>query len=343
MKKLFLLLLACSFAFCSCEDLLGNLLGNKNEGEENIENENTENGEENSAIQLPVTEFTSETDMEIAVNAIYASLYEYIRLQTAIEKAIIIDKDFGSVTSTNAMYEQAWQAAYKTINQGNLCIRSLEKAFESFGQEMVEKYLTKCTALMGFTYKNLFEHWGNVPIITPESPNEAMLMTAHEDEVMQYAIEMLDRAHSIFEQVNHTESAYISYEAILLALAEVHGYRDPNKGLEFCKRFTDMSSKQEIVFELAGPSGNIVIYTADHANLYNSEYSYIVGRMEESGITDFNELLNKWNPESHGYWSMLKRNRKLTELLGCPEYMQYLPIPKNILENNPGLMQNPGY
>ena len=65
--------------------------------------------------------------------------------------------------------------------------------------------------------------------------------------------------------------------------------------------------------------------------------------MEESGITDFNELLKKWNPESYGYWSMLKRNKRFTEQVGCPEYMQNLPVPQNILNNNPGVMQNPGY
>lgn len=347
MKKLILLLLACSFAFCSCEDLLSNLLGDKIELEENVDNGDgsgvTDNGGDNSAAELSVTEFKSEQEMETAVKDIYASLYEYMRLQKAIEKSIIVDKDFGSVTSTNPDYEQTWNAAYKTIDKGNLYIRSLERAFESYDQQIVEKYLASCHILVGFTYKNLFEHWGNVPIITSETPIDAMLMTSPEDEVLQYAIELLERSHFVFEQGNHSESSYISYEASLLASAEVYGYRDYNKGLEFSKRVVEQNSEKEIIYELTGHSDNIVIYTSGHAELYCSEFSYILGRMEESGITDFNELLKKWNPESYGYWSMLKRNKRFTEQVGCPEYMQNLPVPQNILNNNPGVMQNPGY
>lgn len=344
MKKLIILLISIS-VFSSCEDILGNFLDDKVELEVNvdIENDATDDGEENPESPLPVTEFKSEEDMKEAVNDIYVSLYDYINIQKDIEKSIIIAKDFDSVTSTNSIYEQGWNAAYETIGKGNLCIRSLERAAESFGQQTVEKYLAETFALMGFIYKNLFEHWGNVPIIAPATPLEGMLITSHEYEVMNYAIEMLETARSIFEQGDNTASTDILLKTVYLALAETCGYYDYNKGLECCMKIAELISDKEIVFELAGPSGNIVIYTADNAKLYQSELSFILGRLPESGINDLRELLDKWSPLSYGYWSMLKRTKLFTETLGCQEYMQYLPIPLKILESNPEVMQNPGY
>ena len=341
MKKLTLLLLVSSIAFCSCEDFVSNLLGDKIELEVDVEQ--GENGEGNSTAELPVIEFKSEQEIEAAVKDIQVSLYEYMRLQKAIDKSIIVDKDFESVTSTNPLYEEAWNAAYETITRGNLCTRSLERAFESFDQQIIEKYLANCSLVIGFTYKNLFEHWGNVPVITQEASPDAMLMTAHEDEVMAYAIEMLERSRNIFEQDNHHPENTLQLEASLLASAEICGCRDINRSLNFCMKATELNPDKETVYEVSGSSGNIIIYTTQHAKLYFSEFTYILGRLSESEIADLNELISRWSLETYGYWSMLKRNKKFTEQVGCPQYMQYLPVPQSILEQNPGVMQNPGY
>ena len=100
---------------------------------------------------------------------------------------------------------------------------------------------------------------------------------------------------------------------------------------------------KDVIFEIKSASGNIPIYTSAHAYYLRCEYTYALGKWDELGIRDFNTLLKRWDSSSYGYWSMLKRNKRLTEMTGCPEYMNYLPIPQKVLNSNVNIIQNPGY
>ncbi|MBR5499156.1 MAG: RagB/SusD family nutrient uptake outer membrane protein [Bacteroidales bacterium] len=345
MKKLVLLLLACCTAFSSCDELLNEIIDNITQdevnNEENVENEDDENPDP-SIEERPIDKFKSEHEVTAAISSIYVSLCEYIENQNELEKLYLIDKNFAAITPKNTTNAKAWNAAYSTIVKANYCIRSLENSSELLEQEVIEKYIGITYALIGFTYKNMCEHWGNIPIITPYSSETEMLPTANEEEVRMYTNEALERSLNILEGYEISDSRYISHASTLLAAAEVKANHDYNQAYEFSKRFSELY-QEDLVFELEATSGKIVIYTAKHAELFRGEFAYHLGRWEEEGITDIIILLDKWDPSSYGYWAMLKRNKKLSEVTGCPEHMQHLPIPQYELDRNYNIIQNPGY
>ena len=350
MKKLIILLFVGCFAFCSCEEIMNTILDGMNK-EEDIENIDENNGnkdedsenEEGLEEEQPIEIFKSEQDMEAAINHIHIYLYNYIKLQSEIEKSIIINKDFRSVTPINSLYEEAWHAGFDVIEICNKCIRSLQGVYDTFEPNIVDKYLGKCFILAGFTYKNLFEHWGGVPIITPETTPDETWNSRNVEEVIAYTAEMLTRGCELINQDNPAGSAFISYEAGLLALSETYGYLEHHRGLESSKRVAGLNSGRKIIFELDGPDKDFIVYTSDHAELFISEFSYNLGLMQESGISSIDDLVNRWDPASYGYWSMLKRTKQFAKIIGCETHMEYLPIPKSIVEDNQCIMQNPGY
>jgi len=66
-----------------------------------------------------------------------------------------------------------------------------------------------------------------------------------------------------------------------------------------------------------------------------------------SSTTDFmSAMLSLWQNELKGtgtYFSFLKRNNLAEEVLKIPVYKQLLPIPRQELDLNPRIKQNPGY
>ena len=333
MKKLILLFLASSLVFCSCDEFLDEIIGEVLQPDSGL-----------VEGELDVNDFKSEAEIIEAIDSIYISLGEYIEWQNEIEKIYLIDKNFDAITPSNPIIEKAWTAAYSAIEKANRYIRSLERYPESIDYDNVEKYLGICNGLVGFTYKNLLEHWGNIPLITPYTSEMEMPYTANEDEVWHYTNESLERSLYIMERFEFSDSKYISHAALLLATSEARGYRDCNMGYDLCRKYSELyQTDKEIVFELKATNDNILIYTSAHAYYLRCEYTFLMGNWDELGVRDFNTVLKRWDSSRYGYWSMLKRNKKLSEITGCPEYMQYLPIPQKALNENANLMQNPGY
>ncbi len=329
MKKLFLLILASSMIFCSCKEILDMLPADSITQDE---------------VQgLQKTKYKSEAEIIKDLDTVYVSLGEYIKYQNEIEKLYLVDQNFDVITPGNTLIEKAWTAAYDAIKKANYVIRSLETDFILDGQ-VYEKYYSSCYGLIGFIYKNLFEHWGNVPIIEPYFSETDMIPTASEDEVWNYSNKALGGNLYMLEGYDFSDSKRISFPAVLLALSELEGYRDFNRGYDFCRQFSDRyQADMESVFELETPEGNIIIYTPTHAYYYRCEYTYAMGNWDELGVRDFNTLLRRWNSSDYGYWLMLKRNKKLSEITGCPEHMNYFPVPQKAMNSNPNLLQNPGY
>ena len=329
MKKLILLFLASSLVFCSCQNILDVLPNSSIQQDENPE--------------LPVTRYKSEADLINALDSVYISLGEYIKYQSEIEKLYLVDKNFDAITPSNATIEKAWTAAYDAIKKNNHIIRSLD-----YGADVDiyvwDKYMTLSYGILGFIYKNIYEHWGNAPIIAPHDSELALPLTANENEVWNFANQSLECYLHIIENFGSSDSRTISHAALLLALSEISGYQDFNRGYDYSRQFTDRYQADiENIFELKTDEGSIQIYTSTHAYYFRCEYTYAMGNWDELGIRDFNTLLKRWDSSDYGYWSMLKRNKKLSEITGCPEHMNYFPVPQKALNSNPNLLQNPGY
>ena len=349
MKNTFLLLIACCLTFASCEDL-GDIIngienGENTENTDNNENDGNNDGDESTDVpaDLPTFAYTSEDDIKASVDLAYDALRKYIDYQKIVENTIIIEKNFESITPNDANIDKMWKSGYEAIAVANKCIRSLEKSIEIFGQEVVDKYLGTCNAVIGFIYKDMVEHWGNIPIITPESSVSEFHPTAMENEVRAYCAERLELGRKLLEVQNTFINDQMTVQTTMLALAEAK-YYDYHIGREMCRIVLDMENTEEIIYTVTGfeSHNKIIIYTKKYAELLLAEYSYYLGLVNEAG-GDLPQIISRWDSNSYGYWSMLKRTNRLVQSIGCPEYMKYLPIPASELANNPNLMQNPGY
>jgi tetratricopeptide (TPR) repeat protein len=85
---------------------------------------------------------------------------------------------------------------------------------------------------------------------------------------------------------------------------------------------------------------------SEAVNYYN-KVAESRGAATISSTTDFmSAMLSLWENELKGtgtYFAFLKRNNLAEEVLNIPVYKQLLPIPRQELDLNPGIKQNPGY
>ena len=314
--------------------------GNEENGDE--ENENLENPEQIVSPESLI--FKTEADVKLAVSSVYLKLSDYIEAQRAVERVMLIDKEFMKITPRDSKIGRMWSAGYTAINQGNYCLKHLEIASEILGPEIVERYIGIVSALIGFTYKNMFEHWGGIPILYSDTTPDEHLPRASAEEMMHYITERLDLGLHILEREGYVNSDTISPQALLLASAEVKGYSDPVMAYTCIDKLTHMGDVKDVIFHvLRSESQEIInIYTKEHVELLMSEFAYVTGRHNEAKY-DLDNLIANWRNDNYGYWSMLKRLGRFPEIVGCPEYMQNLPIPLSELEFNPNIYQNPGW
>ena len=330
MKKTIILLFSCIAFLCSC-DILDGLI-----------NKGDNNPSEDADKELVTYEFKSESDINDAIHLIYASMAAYIEKQASIEKTVLIDRDFQSVTETNTTIEKMWTTGFTTVDLANTCIRSLYAASAQFGHQVIDRYLGICFALKGFIYKNMFEHWGALPILDIDNTIDEKLFRT--DDVIKYVRNTLEYAAEYIYQDNDYDADKISYQAVLLSLAEISSYYTPEEGMYYCKKLIDgFYGNKDIIFKVTGPETGkeIVIYTKGHGQQMMKEYGYIIGRFD---IADnWSEITDSWTADRYGYWAFLRRNKIFAETVGCQEYRQLLPLPLSQLCYNELLYQNPGY
>ena len=330
MKKLIIALLSCCFAFSSC-DLIEVVVD---------EIKDLTNNELNLPPASSIEQFQSEEDIINMFDAANKLLCTYILKQAEIEKIFFVTKDFDSITPENSDIAELWANGYRLINIANTCLNSLE-ASNFLNEEALMKYRAHFNAILGFTYKNMFEHWGAVPIITQGYIVAEDIYRPEERELLEFIWERLILSSDILMD-EKPEVNYLSYPSILLALSEIK-HSDYSASLECCRKFKETTNTGEQVFCLCDENGvNHTIYTRKHATLLELEYSYLIGN-HNGGLNSVEDIISRWDQNSYGYWAMLKRLGKLAEVVGCPEYMTNFPIPQNELMVCPNLAQNPGY
>ena len=322
------------------DDFLADYMDSINTDGENNEDGDVEN-EENR--ELPILEFQSEEEVMSTIKEIYAGMSSYLEAQKAVETMLLIDKNFEMINSRNNEIEKMWKTGYYTINLGNTCWRSLEKNPDALGWETTQKYIGMCSAVIGFLYKNMVDHWGTVPFLHLDSTLEDRLPRPSEEEMMICISERLEIAYYTLEQGGFISVDLLSPQAMLIANAETKA-NTPEAALSFLEKFWHINGAEDIIFTSICPDSQeqIIIYTTEYAEMLRSELLYKMGRIAEAKY-DYNELINIWGNSNYGYWALLKRLGRFTEIVGCPEYMQYLPIPYSEMERNENMLQNPGY
>ncbi|MBO5979614.1 MAG: hypothetical protein J6Q12_04185 [Bacteroidales bacterium] len=332
MKKPVLALLSCCFAFSSC-DLIEVVVD---------ELKDLTNNELVTEPQVSVDgQFTSEADVINALDTASNSLSEYIIKQMEVEK-ILFNKDFNSITPDNPDIADLWAKGYRTINIAINSVNSLQTSGEFLDEEAQRKYEAKFNAISGFIYKNMFEHWGSVPIITSSHTVPEEVYRPEESEILEHIYAQLKSSADILMMEEHYDNSSLSYPSILLALSEIKHW-DYNVGLEYSRRFKETTDIGNPVFFVRDENGvNYTIYTRKHADLLEMEYTYLLG-MHNDEINSIEDIVRRWDSTSYGYWAMLKRLGRTAEVIGCPEYMELLPVPENELYLVPNLVQNPGY
>ncbi len=147
--------------------------------------------EDISGVFVADSFFASETDYDLAVNAIYSSLQSTANSSNSgnrigtngffsmhmggddmmshfgLNKAPFRNVDIFSATANSVTLPRAWNTYYETIYRANVLIKAASES--QLGVELVNPHVAQARMLRAFSYFNLVKIWGDVPMHTEDN------------------------------------------------------------------------------------------------------------------------------------------------------------------------------
>lgn len=154
-----------------------------------------------------VTFFESRTDLEVAINGVYNSLWWQIRgipalqeIDNATDIGFLRDgpmKSFseGAHDPDTDVFQQTWSHMYTGISKANNLLEKMERAQDNVDEEFYVRIQAQARFLRAFFYHFLTEFYGDVPLLT-EVPlvEESQIGQSPKSEVVDQIISDLDFA-----------------------------------------------------------------------------------------------------------------------------------------------------
>lgn len=267
----------------------------------------------------------SESQIEMAIAAIYMSMIEAVAEQLNLENIRINGVDLYGVsnviTSSSQQVLDTWSKWYKTVNYTNMIISNVDR-------ELYSHYYDEAVVAKAFAFYNLAMLYGVV--VVSESIDSCEVYNASE------ALDMVDDMLSSSRTLEDGMYRFSNSDVAALR-AEISMYRGVQnyelstlaESADF-ELYVDISSYPNF-YDLFGET--ITIYSPARIELLKRE---IKGE----------DVVSEWltlNEDNYGYWPMLKRTGRACKIARCEEYELLMPIPEFEIMRYPNLVQNDGY
>ena len=284
-------------------------------------------------------------------NVCYASCAEFGVAQYKLEKIRLNTATVHNITPLTNEIKNAWQSAYKTINNINTMLEHSTQIASVLSETETTELIAQLKGLRAFVYYNIAMLWGNVPLVTQPITTDASysLTQSTQATVLQFAYNDISSVISQLPQSSSSNDRYYFTDyAGRMLLAEIAmslGYNS--------EALNALSPMGEVLYVSSKGirEGSLDVYTiwalSTDVNKYLPIYTnsnFQLYRQEAARNTA--DLEAEWkNTQSngYGYWAALKRLGKAKSLTGCYDYELLMPIPSAEIMNNHNIKQNPGY
>ena len=184
------------------------------------------------------TFWSTQTELELSVNAMYTSLYFTDRDATHVPYQFLLDLatditwdrnlsswrliSQGLITPNDAdVIGKTWDNAYKTIGQANRHLANMSRAQEVTDPEVYERLAAEARFFRAYWYHYLTQLYGDVPLVTqPIDIFDAELPKSDKSEIHQFIVDELQEIADILpESYPSAENGRITSGAALALLA----------------------------------------------------------------------------------------------------------------------------
>lgn len=193
--------------------------------------------EENPVDRFTTANFySSESDAEAAVNAVYQQLYSIYRREMyllndlpaddhknglGMPNQFLQDLEFLRHTSENQFVRQMWQNNYSGISRANTAILNIPKI--NMNEALKNRFIAVAKFLRALFYFNLVRFYGDVPLVLKiESLQDAMALRTEKEKVYDQIIEDLQFAEQHLLLPSETESGRATIGAAKILLGKVY-------------------------------------------------------------------------------------------------------------------------
>lgn len=267
----------------------------------------------------------------------------------------------------NGTLSYHWTETYRTINEINKMLNQAE-------QELLNGPLkAPLEALRAILYYNLAVYWGNVCYVTEKNiENSYSVQQLTTTQLFEKLIPQLINAINVLEERAYIDEGsidfYLSKDVVRMTLAQIHMYMGKYSDAELLlQKIKDNNfysyNSIRYIFTHGYRNNRIVLYSYTELLLSLAECKLNSNTPTDADIF-INEIFNYYNKISiettdkkqimkkilletnihDGYFAFLKRNGIAKETIGITEdYQLIFPIPQSELNNNPNMIQNPGY
>lgn len=281
-------------------------------------------------------------------NVCYASCAEFGVAQYKLEKIRLNTATVHNITPLTNEIKNAWQSAYKTINNINTMLEHSTQIASVLSETETTELIAQLKGLRAFVYYNIAMLWGNVPLVTQPITTDASysLTQSTQATVLQFAYNEISNAIYSLPEGTSDYNSKITFtrNAGRMLLAEVAislGYNSQasstlnQMGLSSKSVITGSPNSDDIWSLAISESSYLPIYTSTHLTLFKNEAAVNTSNLE----TEWKTALS----DGYGYWAALKRLGKAQPVTGCYDYELLMPIPSAEIMNNHNIKQNPGY
>lgn len=308
----------------------------------------------------PDTEVGSETvittfnDIKPFVSAVYIHLRDYMLYHHYIEYNAI-NNDRSKLTPSSEMISNAFAKGYKVVRLTNTVLKSLGSGGDF---DWALACIAHFRCVRAFVYYNMVTLWGDIPYWTENDDSDATQRMSRTNDyvIINEEITSLNKISFNTEILDYGNLAFNSVTAKLL-LTEMYLYINDTQKAKATLSEIDKAGNNSInTFNISLDN-----YTSSNDRYFNSYKGLICTNSgstldiyttasQELYSTEANNQLSElpalWKSDStaqYGYWSMLNRIGKTTEIIGCSKDETLMPIPLGEIIHNPNITQNPGY
>lgn len=300
------------------------------------------------------TMFTTFDKAKSAVAGAYAYLRDYMLYHHYIEYNALNNNRI-YLTPNSEMISNAWANGYKVIRMTNSALKALPSDTTlDWAKECIRHF----RAIRAFTYYNMVTLWGDIPYWTEnDDPMESMkLPRSKAEDIINAEISSLSDIAFNAKILDWGNSA-LTIESAKLLLTEMYLYlnnQQKAKALlsEVGKGDNDASVFFAVSLDNFTPSGDnyfnsykneICVESGSALDIYTTASLELYAVEANNELTDLPDLWANNKASQYGYWPMLNRIGKTTEIIGCSKDETLMPIPGKEMISNPNIFQNPGY
>lgn len=307
----------------------------------------------------PDSDISTETavtfeNTKVAVAGAYAYLRDYMLYHHYIEYNALSNNRI-PLKPESEMISNAWERGYQVVHQTNQALNSLS-AYTNF--DWAKECILHFKIIRAFAYYNMVTLWGDIPYWTEnDNPMDIMrLSRTKAEDVINAEISSLSNIAFNTDILDFGNSAF-STESAKLLLTEMYLYvKNQQQAQALLSGIGKGDNQSKVIFAISldnytpvddnyfnsykdkiGIESNstLSVYTTTSIELYTAEAN---GR-----LTDLPNLWNSNREAQYGYWPMLNRIGKASEIIGCSKEEALMPLPEMETLTAPDLAQNPGY